>query len=72
MAPLDIAYDYRADFDLLEQALQVAGLWDHLQRFLRPTHVGYLLGDDSVEAAMEASWMEAWRILDYTHAMGKI
>lgn len=59
-APLDVAYDYHADFDLLERALQAAGLWDRLQKVLRPTHVGYLIGDDSVEAAIEASWMASF------------
>lgn len=59
-APLDVAYDCHADFDLLERALQAAGLWDRLQKVLRPTHVGYLIGDDSVEAAMEASWMASF------------
>jgi len=59
-APLDVAYDYHTDFDLLEQALQAAGLWDQVQKFLEPTHVAYLIGDDCVESAMEASWMNSF------------
>jgi hypothetical protein len=59
-APLDVAYDYHTDFDLLELALQAAGLWDQVQKFLEPTHVAYLIGDDFVESAMEASWMNSF------------
>ncbi|MDO9235694.1 MAG: hypothetical protein Q7U28_06620 [Aquabacterium sp.] len=53
---VDVAYDYHTDFDLFERALQSAGLWDRLKDVVRPTHIGYLIGQDAVEAAMEMSW----------------
>ena len=61
--PIDVAYDYHTDFDLLERALQSAGLWERLKDIIRPTHIGYLIGQDAVEASMEMSWA-ASRIAD--------
>lgn len=53
---IDVAYDYHADFDLLERALKDAGLWERLKNVLRPTHIGYLIGQDDIEAAIQTSW----------------
>lgn len=53
---VDVAYDYDADFELLEHVLGGAGMWDQLKRVFRPTRVGYLMGEADVEAAMEMSW----------------
>jgi hypothetical protein len=49
---LFICYDYHADMDLLEAAM--AG--SEVSQKLVPTHVGYLLGEDTVASAMEQSW----------------
>lgn len=57
---IDIAYDYHTDFDLLEQALQGAGLWARLKDVLRPTHIGYIIGLVEVEAAMQSSWADSF------------
>jgi hypothetical protein len=54
---INIAYDYHADFDLLEQALRDAGLWDRFEKILVPNHIGYMLGHELVEGAMDHSWM---------------
>jgi hypothetical protein len=54
--PIAVHYDYHSDFDLLELALEAAGLWIRLKDSLTPTHIGYLIGQPDVEAAMEASW----------------
>lgn len=68
---IDVAYDYHADFDLLERALQYAGLWERLKTVVRPTHIGYLIGQDDVEAAMELSWMQSFAAngIDRHHAL---
>ncbi len=55
----DVAYDFHADFDLLEQALRAAGLWGGANGWahrLEPVHVGYLLGEALAQAAMADSW----------------
>lgn len=57
---VDIVYDYHADFDLLEQSLQCAGMWNQLKGMLQPTHVGYMLGHPVVEAAMHKSWLDSF------------
>jgi hypothetical protein len=54
--PIAVHYDYHTDFDLLESALEAAGLLNRLKESLTPTHVGYLIGEADVEAAMDASW----------------
>src|SRR5437870_13404162 len=53
---LSFAARYHSDFDLFERALRDAGLRDHLQNVIKPTHVGYLIGQPDVEEAMETSW----------------
>ncbi len=54
--PIAVHYDYHSDFDLLESALEAAGLWSRMKGLLTPTHIGYLIAESDVEAAMEASW----------------
>lgn len=54
--PIDVHYDYHSDFDLLQTALESAGLWSRLKDSLTPTHIGYLAGQPDVERAMETSW----------------
>lgn len=61
-ASIDVAYDYHTDFDLLERALQCAGLWSRLKDVIKPTHIGYLTGHDIVEAAMERSWADSFDV----------
>ena len=53
---IDVHYDYHADYDLLQAALESAGLWSRLKDPLTPTHIGYLIGQPDAVAAMEASW----------------
>ncbi len=55
-APVQVAYDYGADFELLERLLQENHLWTSLEPRLVPTHVAYLWGDDSAQAAADESW----------------
>lgn len=57
---IDVAYDYHADFDLLEQALQCAGMRQLLNDVLRPTHIGYLIDQVNVKAAMHRSWADSF------------
>lgn len=52
---ITVCYDYHADMDLLEATLHSAGLWTRLSPALKPTHVGYLIGESGVDVAMEAS-----------------
>ena len=68
---IDVAYDYHTDFDLLAQVLQGAGLWERLKDVLRPTHIGYLIGQMEVEAAMQRSWADSFARLgiDRHHAL---
>ena len=56
---IDVCYDYHTDMDLLEAALRAARHWSVLNGVLQATHVGYLLGDDAVKAAMAASWTDS-------------
>lgn len=51
-----VCYDYHADMALLEATLHSAGLWTRLSPVLKPTHVGYLIGESGVDVAIEASW----------------
>ena len=51
-----ICYDYSADMELLERALTDAGFWDRLKSVIVSQHVGYLIGEQLVERAMDASW----------------
>lgn len=53
---LHIAYDYHADFDLLERVLRTAGKWEQLERLLTPVHVAYLWADPDACAAAHQSW----------------
>jgi hypothetical protein len=53
---ITVCYDYHADMDLLEAGLRSAGLWTQLSPVIKPTRVGYLIGESGVESAMEASW----------------
>jgi hypothetical protein len=68
---IDIAYDYHADFDLLEQALRDAGLWGRFEKILVPNHVGYMLGHELVVSAMDHSWKMSKlnRGIDRHHAL---
>lgn len=68
---IEMAYDYHFDFDLLERALQCAGLWDPLKDVIKPTHIGYLIGEDVVEAAMEKSWADSFAVdgIERHHAL---
>lgn len=68
---IDVAYDFHTDFDLFERALQCAGLWERLDDVVRPTHIGYLIGQDDVEAAMERSWADSFAAdgIDRHHAL---
>lgn len=59
---IEVAYDYHTDFDLLERALQCAGLWDPLKSVIKPTHIGYLTGQDDVVAAMERTWADSFAV----------
>lgn len=56
---IDVCYDYHTDMDLLEAALRAARHWSVLRGVLQATHVGYLLGDESVQATMTASWVDS-------------
>lgn len=56
---VELAYDYHADYDLLEQALRLHDGGTQLARRLRPVHVGYLLGDSDARAAMNGAWRQA-------------
>lgn len=68
---IDVAYDFHTDFDLLERALQCVGLWEQLKDVIRPTHIGYLIGQDDVEVAMERSWADSFVAngIDRHHAL---
>jgi hypothetical protein len=68
---IHVGYDYHADFDLLEGALKSAGAWDELEARLVPTHVGYLHGEKSSEAASDAAWKAFFAVhyVDRHHAM---
>lgn len=68
---IDIAYDYHTDFDLFQLALQCAGLWERLKDVLRPTHIGYLIGQNDVEVVMERSWAASFVAngIDRHHAL---
>lgn len=57
---IDVAYDFHTDYDLLERALQCAGLWERLKDVLRPTHIGYLICQDDFDAAMDRSWADSF------------
>jgi hypothetical protein len=48
---LDVCYDYHVDFDLLEALTRLSS--QPLETELRATHVGYLLGEPSLEAAAD-------------------
>lgn len=58
--PVAVHYDFHADFDLLEESLESAGLWESLKDSLIPTHIGYLIGQPDVEEAMERSWSDSF------------
>lgn len=68
---IDVAYDYHADFDLLEEVLRDAGLWARFEKVLIPNHVAYMLGHELVESAMDHSWMmtQLERGLERHHAL---
>jgi hypothetical protein len=68
---ITVCYDYHADMDLLEAMLLSAGLWTRLSPVLKPTHVGYLIGESGVESAMEASWTATFAAdgVDRHHAL---
>ena len=58
-SPVDIAYDYHSDFDLLEAALVQADGGEELLRGLFPVHVAYLWGTSEAKAAADASWADS-------------
>ena len=60
LGPHEVAYDYHADFDLLQASLESAGLWESIRKSLIPTHVGYLLDQVDVERAMVESWSDSF------------
>ena len=68
---LEVAYDFHADFDLLESLLRNGGLWATWQTRLEPTHVGYLLGSPDSERAMEKAWHDSFMAqgLERHHAL---
>lgn len=53
---VSIAYDYHADFDLLEAALRAAGKWSHWEGLLSPVHVAYVWGDPDACHAAQSCW----------------
>ncbi|HAL37828.1 MAG TPA: hypothetical protein DCP03_06790 [Polaromonas sp.] len=68
---VSVCYDYHADMDLLEHTLRSVGLWTRLSPVLKPTHVGYLIGESDVEKAMDASWRASFAAngIDRHHAL---
>ena len=65
-----VAYDFAADFDLLEELLGVST--DKTLTSLKPTHVGYLLDDADGERAAAHSYLESARMrLGPHHALAE-
>ena len=58
--PLEIHYDFHADMDLLEAALRAAAKWTRLSTRIVTNHIGHLIGEAEVVAAMEQSWKESF------------
>lgn len=57
-APIEVAYDYEADFELLAAAIHNAGLWDQVSLVVRPVNIDRLIGTIEGELALETAFGE--------------
>lgn len=69
--PLTVAYDYDADFALLQSVMRQAGCWAQWADRLVPTHVGYVLDTDAAQRAMDDAWSHSFATqgLERHHAL---
>lgn len=65
---VEVHYDYHKDMDLLEQLLRHGQLWSRWETRLIPVHIGYIYGDERVEAYTQSAWeQEALKTGLYPH-----
>jgi hypothetical protein len=55
---VEVAFDYSTDFELMEDAMRDAGLWDRVREVVTPVDVGPLTGSPEGEMAAEECFHE--------------
>jgi hypothetical protein len=58
---VEVAFDYDADFELMEYAIRDSGLWDRVREVVVPVKVGALTGSPEGEIAAEECFRELSR-----------
>lgn len=58
---LEVAFDYAADFELLEHAIRNAGLWDRVREVVMPVNIAGITGSMEGELAAQACYREIGR-----------
>jgi hypothetical protein len=69
-ARVEVAFDYAADYELMEHAIRAAGLWDRVREVVLPVNVNNLTGTIDGELAAEEVYRAlSKRGLDRHHAL---
>lgn len=55
---VDVAFDYQADFELLERAIRDSGLWERVRGVVNPVNIGDLVANFDADLAAEAAFDE--------------
>lgn len=59
--PVEVAFDYTADFELMVQVIRESGLWDRVREVVVPVDIGALTGSPEGEMAAEDCFRELSR-----------
>jgi hypothetical protein len=55
---VELAFDYSADYELMENAIRDSGLWDRVREVIRPANIGRLAGTIEGELAADECFRE--------------